>query len=130
MQHGHQLVNVLQRMVDDVHLGHLLVDGGGGHAPAQVLKAGVDDLDSVPLTRVPFDGLQVLLGSDGVAMHRMNGNEPLAWGHLVVYSCRSALCKCWKETENPDPSHQPGGSAWPTSSPRTSVPVRVKTVMP
>ena len=40
----------------------------------QGLKASVDRLDSVPLSLVPLDGLDVLLGLDGVAVYGMDGH--------------------------------------------------------
>ena len=81
LQHVHQLVNVLQGVVDDVHLGHLLVDCRRGHTPPQVLKAGVDRLHPVPLPGVPLDCLEILLGCDGIPMHRVNGNQLSTWSH-------------------------------------------------
>ena len=81
-------MNVLHGVVDNVELGQLLVDGGAGHMLLQGLEGLVDGLDPVPLPGVPLDGLEVLLGLDCVAVHRVVGNQFTTRGHDPVYLSR------------------------------------------
>ena len=83
MQHVHELVNVLHGVVDDVDLGHLLVHGRTGHVLAQGLKGPVHGLDPVALPGVPLDGLEVLLGLDGVAMNWVEGHHLIFGRHTL-----------------------------------------------
>ena len=69
-------MDVLHGLLDDVHLGELLVDRGSGHHATQRLKALVDRLDPVALPRVALHGAQVLGRGDGVAVHRVDGHGP------------------------------------------------------
>ena len=78
-------MNVLHGVVDNVELGQLLVDGGTGHMLFQDLEGLVDGLDPVSLPGVPLDGLEVLLGLDGVAVHRVVGNQFTSRGHTIMY---------------------------------------------
>ena len=75
VHHVHELVNVIQRVVDNVDLGHLLVDGGGGDGPPQRLVGRVDRLHAVALACVTLNRAQVLLhGLHGVAVNWVVGH--------------------------------------------------------
>ena len=71
LNHGVEALDVVDRVAENVHLGHLLVAGGAGDVLAQLLEALVHGLDAVPLARVALDRLEILLGSDSVAVHRV-----------------------------------------------------------
>ena len=85
-----EVLDILHRLVEDVHFGHFLDHGSSWHMSPQGLEASIDRLDSVPLSLVPLDGLDVLLRLDGVAVYGMNGHE-LGPGRHVCPVC----CVCW-----------------------------------
>ena len=69
-----EVLDILHGLVENVHFGHFLDHGSSGHMSPQGLEASVDRLDSVPLSLVPLDSLDVLLGLDGVAVYGMDGH--------------------------------------------------------
>ena len=54
LHHGAQLLDVPDRVLEDVHLAHLLRLRGGGHVQSEVLVALVHVLHPRTLPRVPF----------------------------------------------------------------------------
>ena len=81
VQHLLQVHDVVHGLGEDVHLGHLLDAGGGGHVLPQGLEAPVDGLHAVPLPLVPLDGLEVLLRLDGVPVDGVDSDQFGAWRH-------------------------------------------------
>ncbi len=83
-------MDVIHGVLDDVHLGQLLESGGGWYPAAERLKALVDSENSVPLTRVPLHGLEVLWRGDDIAVDRVDGNQPLPRRHRSQAEAKAA----------------------------------------
>ena len=75
VQQGLEGLDVLHRLGQDVHFGHLLDGRRTGHVSLQHLKPVIDTLHSVPLPRVPPGDLHVLRGRDGVAVYWVDGHQ-------------------------------------------------------
>ena len=77
--HGLQLLDVIDAVLDDIHLGHPLRPGGRWDVGLEVLVAVVDRLDPGPLPGVPPGHGHRHRGWDGVAVDRVidhTGLEP------------------------------------------------------
>ena len=77
--HGLQLLDVIDAVLDDIHLGHPLCPGGRWDVGLEVLVAVVDRLDPGPLPGVPPGHGHRHRGWDGVAVDRVidhTGLEP------------------------------------------------------
>ena len=66
--HGLELLDVLNAVLDDIHLGHPLCPGGCWDVGLEVLVAVIDRLDPGPLPGVPPGHGHWHGGRDGVAM--------------------------------------------------------------
>ena len=78
-----QVLDVVDGVAEDVHLGHLLDAGRRRDVGLEHVEAGVDGLDPVSLPGVPLGRLGVLLGQDGVTAARVDGHQ-LSRGHSLA----------------------------------------------
>ena len=93
IEEGVQVLDVVDGLPQDPHLAELAHSSCPGDLEPQALKTFVDRLHPAPLSLVPLDRLQVLLGFDLVPMDWVEHSHRLSSTHFYFRASCSAVCE-------------------------------------